>query len=237
MPTIKLMAPPATIYLLSDPRTGEAFYVGRTIQPLRLRLAQHWETSGRKLKGNANAERIREIRAAGIKPIIEAIEVVPFEEWQEAERFWIEYFRFFGLKLANADGGGGGGTQSYVTEWTPELDAMLGNVADAIIADLMGVTRKAVTYRRAVLGIPASFDLSRMKPPPPMGGWNAREWTAEQIGRLGTIPDYVLAKELSVNKTTVARIRRKHQIKPYAAQTGQTGQYKKGNYPSRWLNT
>ncbi len=230
-----MATPNASIYLLSDPRTKAPFYVGRTIQPLRLRLAQHWQTAGRKDRVNTKADKIRELRALGIKPLIDVIETVPFEEWQEAERFWIEYFRFFGIKLANANNGGGGGTQSYVTTWTPELDAQLGVVADAVIAGQMGITRKAVTYRRSVLGIPASFDLRRMKPPPPMGGWNAKKFSEEELARLGLAPDYVVAKELGTNKSTIARLRRERGIDPYATKTGHNGQYQAGHFPTRWL--
>ncbi len=231
----QMATPNAVIYLLSDPRTKAPFYVGRTIQPLDLRLAQHWQTANRKDLINAKADKIRELRAIGLKPLIDMIETVPFEEWQEAEKFWIEYFRFFGIKLTNGNAGGGGGTQSYVTNWTPELDAQLGVVADAIIAEQMGITRKAVTYRRKVLGIKASFDLSRMKPPPLMGGWNARRFTQDEIDQFGTAPDYVIAKKLGTNKATVAYVRRKLGIPSYAASTGNTGQYAKGNFPARWI--
>jgi hypothetical protein len=52
---------------------------------------------------------------------------------------------------------------------------------------------------------------------------------------LGQEPDYVLANEYGVNKTTIARRRRKSGIAPHATTSGSDGRFKPGHYPARWL--
>lgn len=232
-----MKASKATVYALSDPRTNVPFYIGCTKQRLSNRLIAHRGDAVTNKRHTAKSAKIRELDAIGLKPLIEPMETVDVGDWQEAERFWVEYLRFFGVKLLNANNGGGGSlTQGDAPKWTPDIDAQLGVIADAIIAEQMGITRKAVVYRRNVLKIPASYDLSRMKPPPPMGGWNARKFTDEQLAGLGTMPDYILAEQLGTNKYTIARHRRARGIKSYATQTGKTGQFADGHRPTRWEN-
>jgi hypothetical protein len=55
------------------------------------------------------------------------------------------------------------------------------------------------------------------------------------IQRLGKLPDYILARECKTDKGVIARRRRKLGIASYAVTSGNTGQYKPGNYPARWL--
>jgi hypothetical protein len=51
----------------------------------------------------------RSLQAKGLKPEIFEIEAVPEgESWQEAERFWIAYFRSLGANLVNETPGGDG---------------------------------------------------------------------------------------------------------------------------------
>jgi len=63
--------------------------------------------------------------------------------------------------------------------------------------------------------------------PPDMAGWNKKKLSKEIIDKLGAMPDYKLAKIASVNKTTIARLRRKLGIESYAKRTGNNGQFTK----------
>lgn len=220
------------IYTLCDPRDGRPRYVGRTIQRLGNRLQSHTSPKGK----NPRVRWVAGLLADGVKPRIELLETVPLEDGPATEEYWTELLRFFGADLLNV-GTATQGAWCIVrrVRWTPEIDAMLGRVGDAIIAEELGVTRKAVSYRRAKLGIPASFDKSRMKPPPPKGGWNKVALPPAIIARLGTAPDYALGAEAGVCKTVIARHRRRRGIRPYAEATGNNGQYRPGNYPDQWL--
>jgi len=63
--------------------------------------------------------------------------------------------------------------------------------------------------------------------PPPMAGWNKKIFSQEIIDKMGTMPDYKLAKIADTNKTTIARNRKTLGIKSYAEQTGNNGHFKK----------
>jgi len=103
------------IYTLSDPRTGEIRYVGKTTD-LKKRLSEHL-CKGMKLNTHLGAW-IRLLDAVGVVPEIQAIEHVPTNEpWQEVERFWISSLRFLGFRLVNLHHGGfGGGCLSTETK-------------------------------------------------------------------------------------------------------------------------
>jgi len=169
-----------------------------------------------------------------LNPRITLLEEVPESRWREAERHWAEYCASVRGLTNDMLRTGAGSTRSYVSRWTPELETRLGKDPDAMIAAEMGITRKAVSYRRRVLGIPASFNRERNTPPPRMAGHNRITLPDATIARLGTEPDYVLSNELGVAKTVIARERRARGIAPYATQTGRTGQFQKGNFPARW---
>ena len=82
------------IYVLIDPRTEEIRYVGKTSRQLELRLRGHR-------------------RVFDWNPRIELVQEVPDDFWQEAERYWITYFRAIGCPLANVNSGGGGVAIGY----------------------------------------------------------------------------------------------------------------------------
>jgi len=165
----------------------------------------------------------------GLRPDYEVLEEVPQADMCDAEKRWVAKYETQGVALTNSCPAGGGPITSYVIDWTPELLARLGKEADSKIASDIGVTRKAIVYKRNMLGIPASYDLSRMKPPPPMGGHNRIEIPQAILDRLGSEPDYRLASELGVDKSVIARHRRAQGIPPYASQTGNNGQFKNGS--------
>lgn len=223
------------IYSLIDPRTGAIRYVGRTVQPLDFRLANHIRDAkvGKKC---LRAAWVRELLNEGLRPLIRTLEIVPNEIARTKERQWTLELMGNGCDLVNSNVAGGGSVhpKTYV-DWTPDIDQKLGMVADSVIAESIGVTRKAVSYRRKKLGIPASFDRTRNTPPPPMAGHNRIQLPDAIIERLGKEPDYILGDKIGVAKTVIAKARKARGIPPYAESTGNTGQYKKGNFPARWL--
>ena len=96
-----------TIYGLVDPRTSELRYVGKTVFGLPLRLRQHINDARR---GRVDIWRFRwinELTRCGLVPEIFELEYTR-GDWQEAEQFWIAYFRFIGASLVNATAGGDG---------------------------------------------------------------------------------------------------------------------------------
>jgi GIY-YIG catalytic domain/NUMOD3 motif len=105
----------AYIYALSDPRTKEIRYVGKTFD-LKQRLWQHQHD----VKKGLNTKKtgwIKSLLKDGYWPTIEELESFPeneFEQWQEAERFWIETLRFYGFRLTNMDSGGGSGRRASI---------------------------------------------------------------------------------------------------------------------------
>jgi len=94
------------IYALHDPTDRSArVYVGKTIDPAG-RFRDHCKPSTDK---GIRAEWIKALLARGVRPEMVTLEVVPpGEDWQEAERFWIESFRAMGASTANHTLGGEG---------------------------------------------------------------------------------------------------------------------------------
>lgn len=96
------------IYALSDPRTGEVRYVGKSNNP-ELRAADHRRRSQ---SNKAKKEWVEDLRMHGLFPKLSILEIVPFSEWQIRERYWIEHRRSSGDDLFNIATGGGGTTVS-----------------------------------------------------------------------------------------------------------------------------
>ena len=102
------------IYALIDPRDQSVRYVGKTRQSLKGRLNGHVHDYHR--KNNPCANWLKKLIRMGMSPIISLLEEVPTEIWQEAEQFWIAYFRSIGARLTNSTSGG-----DKDCEFTPEL--------------------------------------------------------------------------------------------------------------------
>lgn len=96
------------IYALLDPLNLEVRYIGKTNANINIRFTSHL----REKKPSRKANWIRSIRIAGRTPNIEVLEELDasseISDWQEAERFWISYFRFMGARLTNLTDGGEG---------------------------------------------------------------------------------------------------------------------------------
>lgn len=88
-----------TIYALVDPRDDKYKYVGRTTNP-KYRLVKH--KSPQTGVGTPKNEWIRELRAAGFKPIMEVLmEVETKDEAGFWERHYTDLFRSWGFDLLN----------------------------------------------------------------------------------------------------------------------------------------
>lgn len=214
------------IYVLIDPLTRIPMYVGRTINPLSRRLREHINTAKRgKLKDKRKEQWILGLLEAGERPVISCIEDVSRDAFQDAEKRWVSHYRLINAGLLNVKCGGDGSLGGHFVDWTPERDAMLGVVADAVIAEQMGITRKAVSYRREKLGIAASYDRSRNLPPPPMHGHNKIELPEAILALLGLMSDQDLAARAGVSKKRIYVERKARGIPSYASQTGRTGRF------------
>jgi hypothetical protein len=102
------------IYGLVDPRNQQLRYVGKTSCSLASRLRQHINDAARAKVNLKRFAWLNELRAAGLKPEIFELETVVGAGWQDAERYWISYFKFVGANLCNATEGGDG-IQGFVS--------------------------------------------------------------------------------------------------------------------------
>jgi hypothetical protein len=95
------------IYTLSDPRTGEIRYVGKTTKTLKRRLQEHLNDAQSQKKPFYVYRWIRGLTAAGELPLIREIAVAG-SDWAEQEQHWIAFYRDSGARLTNATVGGEG---------------------------------------------------------------------------------------------------------------------------------
>lgn len=220
------------IYVWICKRTGAPMYVGKTSRSLKERTQSHISKSLRSASTPKHTWLRDEVSAGGGIDVI-ALERCSVLDSGARERRWHKRFskRY---KLLNVDMCGAGNPGTGRIKWTPELDAMLGTVADSVIAEKLGCTRKAVSYRRETLGVAASHCRDRSVPPPQMGGHNKIKLTEFIIGQFGMMPDYKLAQIAGCNKSVISRRRRKMGVKSYASQTGNDGRIKQGEPHRRW---
>lgn len=80
------MSKTGCIYCLKDPRDGSVRYVGQTIKRLPQRLSEHvCRPAGKRMRAW-----IVELDALGLRPSIEALEIVPSADLNARERFWLK---------------------------------------------------------------------------------------------------------------------------------------------------
>lgn len=92
------------IYGLIDPRDGTLRYVGKADKPGRRLQAHLFHAKHNQLTHKARW--IKGLLEAGVAPEMTILEIVPLDDWQEAERFWIAYLRAIGCELVNHNDGG-----------------------------------------------------------------------------------------------------------------------------------
>ena len=100
------------IYKLIDPTSLEVRYVGKTEKTLKHRLSMHVTTSIKNKNKTHKEAWITGLSFIGLRPLIELIEEVNFEDWQEKEIYWITQFE----NLTNTCSGGSGGTGRIYSE-------------------------------------------------------------------------------------------------------------------------
>lgn len=94
------------IYGLCDPITQQLRYIGKANNP-EVRCREHLSARFLRPKTHKN-HWIKSLLGQAVKPEPFVIEEVPSDGWQEAERFWIAYFRSIGADLTNLAPGGEG---------------------------------------------------------------------------------------------------------------------------------
>ena len=102
---------PCVIYGLIDPRTQQLRYVGKTQHELRRRLNEHRTISygGSKARNQHCAKWLRALHKAGHSFDYTVLQEIPAGgDWEEAEQFWIAYFKYVGANLTNHTAGGDG---------------------------------------------------------------------------------------------------------------------------------
>lgn len=219
----------SVIYTWVCGETGRPVYVGKTSMPIITRMRNHQRLAA---KGDATPKYKWLRNSQSVKVVV--LDSVPVSKSACVERRWVRRLsrRF---KLLNCATAGSGNPGVGRVDWTPELIAMLGTIADSEIAKIAGCERKTVTYQRDVRGIPAAMDRTKNTPPPANGGWNKIALPNSIMAQLGTMPDYKLAEVAGVNKNKIAIERRSAGIPSYAAATGNNGRIKRGEPHRRWF--
>ena len=98
------------VYGLIDPITDELRYVGKSSRGMK-RPLEHAKHARKSANPRSHLYRwIKRIQDAGVDPEIIILEEGHADESElnEAERFFIAYFRYIGSRLTNATGGGDG---------------------------------------------------------------------------------------------------------------------------------
>jgi len=98
------------LYTLSDPRTGEIRYLGKSDHPFKRLTIHRLDLRTQTHKVNW----IRSLREAGLTPLMEILDEVPESQWEFWEREYIRVFRATGVRLTNqAEGGEGGAFKGH----------------------------------------------------------------------------------------------------------------------------
>lgn len=100
------------IYVLIDPRNLTNRYIGKT-DKLKTRYRTHCR---KQHENNYRAHWLSELRAFGLKPIMEVVETCDESIWERREQWWIAYGRFLEWPLTNLAAGGGGTSGTKLTE-------------------------------------------------------------------------------------------------------------------------
>lgn len=137
------------IYGLVDPRNSQLRYIGQSSTSLD-RPSRHWRTKRFREANDHCHCWVRNVLSSGQKPSIVVIQVFDdFEILNDAEIFWIAYFRKAGHRLTNMTDGGGG-TRGVPSAWkgkelSPEHRAKIGKASKGRIPWNRGL-KTAVTH-------------------------------------------------------------------------------------------
>ena len=107
-PDSKKMIKSKYIYILSDPITGHPKYIGKTERKPITRYKEHLIVN-RKGTNTSACPWVKELKKCKMMPVMELMEEFStFEEMNNAEVFYIEYFRYLGFDILNTSKGGNG---------------------------------------------------------------------------------------------------------------------------------
>lgn len=95
------------IYTLSHPITTEIRYVGKTINPSG-RLREHITHAKLYRDKTHKGNWIRRLLRNELRPVMTTIQETTEQEWEQAEKYWIQYYKDKGYKLTNSTDGGDG---------------------------------------------------------------------------------------------------------------------------------
>src|SRR5262245_9482 len=94
------------IYVLEDPFTGAARYIGKSNNPVK-RLERHLRESRASQRCLRHCW-FKALQDCGVRPIMKILERCEETRWVERERYWIAYYRDRGADLTNGTDGGDG---------------------------------------------------------------------------------------------------------------------------------
>lgn len=101
--------PQCFVYGLTDPRTGEIRYIGKTSQGMRRPLAHAWESKLAKERGRHKANWIAQLQREHLEYGVTVLDILPDTYGLDAlEQRWIAYGRGVGWPLTNLTNGGEG---------------------------------------------------------------------------------------------------------------------------------
>jgi group I intron endonuclease len=104
------------IYTISDPRTKEVVYVGKT-KDFSERVRKHRTENN----GTKKSKWMKGLRIKGLEPVFEIIEECSDSTWEARERYWISFYRsLIGPNLLNQLEGGEGGPTMLGKKLTTE---------------------------------------------------------------------------------------------------------------------
>ena len=115
---------------------------------------------------------------------VKSLEKCHVDNMTDCEQKWIDSLK----PEKNTNQAHDGGKKRSDIDWTPYIH-LLGNDHDTAIAKIVGVTRKAVAYKRRVLGIPATTKPQRVVVVNKVAGWNKKELPSDCIELLGMKPE------------------------------------------------
>lgn len=135
------------IYVLSDPRTGEIRYVGKSSS--NLQRPRHHSTPAKLAKDRSyKANWVRSLLRLGIRPVVEVVEDFDsFESLNEAERFWIFQFRALGFRLTNLTNGYEGSNKKKSAEHRAKIG--LAHKGKVVSEETRDKQRRAAKLRTA----------------------------------------------------------------------------------------
>jgi len=97
------------VYGLIDPRNGALRYVGSSTRGMD-RPRDHWKRKQDRERHDHCHAWVRSLLREGLVPVVEVLETT--RHLNEAEPFWIAYFRMIGADLTNMTDGGEGAQQT-----------------------------------------------------------------------------------------------------------------------------